>query len=178
MKNILFAFCITALFVSCGNEKTESSLSSEVSHKRSEANPHGNQIGEIINGQATITYDIETLKQRWSEVIKTGTLGTDNVLDLNFESVAITIDNGRYFLRGVDPGNTAKSSILLEEIGGILYATGDNTSVTCSGCQPPAGPSGAGQCEPKESEGKGWYCTTCSSAGCNKVVTTTTDSIF
>ena len=178
MKKLIVAFCIISLGLSCNIEKVESTTDTELNNKRSEENPYGNQIGVVVNGQATITYDIETLKTRWSDVIKQGTIGTDNVLDLSFDAVTITIESGRYYLRGVDSGNAAKSSVRLIEIEGALYADDTNTTVTCSGCSPPPGPAGAGQCEPREVEGTGWYCTECDSTGCKKVVTTSTNDTF
>ena len=124
------------------------------------------EVGKILNGEATLTMDVNQIKSNWASAI-----AANSNLNLSFESITIQEKNSVFFLVGKDSRNTATSVIELILDNGNLYEariSGGSTTVTCSGCEDSTT---AGECEPKK-EGDGYLCTPCSKNTCKKTVVT------
>ena len=97
----------------------------------------------------------------------------------NIDNVSIEINDGKYFLTGVDESVSATSGIKLILSSGNFYEAkfyrgGVNSSLggysyTYLGCTS-IGSNAVGECIPKENKG-GWYCKSCSQRTCTKTVT-------
>lgn len=130
------------------------------------------KIAEKVNNQIKLAPNINDIVSKWETIVN-----QDSNLSVNFESINVEIDNGKYYLVGVDKAHSAVSKVRLVLSNHLFYEKsfpGMSSSVggygcTCSGCTS-TGPDSAGECSPKENE-KGWYCTDCSQGTCSKTVT-------
>ena len=131
-------------------------------------------IGHVINGDFVLAANIDKKIADWEKAINDG-----SSLNLTFDNVSIEINDGKYFLTGVDESAHATSRIKLILSSGNFYeakfnagtarSSGGGISCTCSGCTS-TGSDSAGECSPKENE-DGWYCTDCSQGNCTKTET-------
>jgi len=131
------------------------------------------KIAERVNNQITLVPNINDIVSKWETIVN-----QDPNLLVNYETVNVEIDNGKYYLVGVDKAHSAVSKIRLVLSNNVFYeksypgkspsSGSGGYSCTCSGCTS-TGSDHAGECTPKENEG-GWYCTDCSQGTCTKSV--------
>ena len=179
MKNSINTFMMTlliiTLFTGC-QEKSRSSQGSSTNQvsTKTTSNHFDTIIGHDINGKFVLTSNIYKKVADWEKAIN-----KKSSLNLTFSNVSIEINDGKYFLTGVDESAHATSRIKLILSSGNFYeakfsagtarSSWQGYSCTCSGCKS-TGPDSAGECSPKENE-DGWYCTDCSKGDCAKTIT-------
>ena len=187
MKNSISIFIsillAVALLTGChekSKKATQENKSSQTTYKT--APDHFDTIiGQVVQGDFVLTPNIGEKVLDWENAINTG-----SSLDLSFSNVFIEINDGNYYLTGIDESVDATSRIRLVLSSGNFYEakfTGGTAtspshggiSCTCSGCKS-TGPDAAGECSPKENEA-GWYCTSCSLGDCVKTETFSTGGI-
>ena len=129
------------LLVGCQEKRNSSSSdnhSSQVSNKTT-PDHFDTIIGQVIKGNFVLVANISKKLSDWEEAINTGTS-----LNLSFNNVSIEINDGNYFLTGVDESANATSRIKLILSSGNFYeakfqsdAVGSSSQghgCTCSGC--------------------------------------------
>ena len=139
------------------------------------------KIAERVNNQITLVPNINDIVSKWETIVN-----QDPNLLVNYETVNVEIDNGKYYLVGVDTANSAVSKVRLVLSNNVFYeksypgmspsSLSTGYSCTCSGCTS-TGSVHAGKCSPKENE-DGWYCTDCSQGTCSKSATKKTGGIL
>ncbi len=127
------------------------------------------QIGKIENGVAQMTIDVNILKSKWENFLK-----TTGVNDANLYSFLIKESNGKYLIvskdRTIRSGFVSTYGISLSNNGSLLFASGTSIVVTCTG---------SGGCTEGcsvEYGSAGYKCTPCIPEGqgeCNKTETGT-----
>lgn len=131
------------------------------------------KIAEKVNNKITLAPNISDIVSKWETIIN-----QDSNLLVNFESINVEIDNGKYYLVGVDKTHSAVSAVRLVLSNNVFYeksypgmsqSSSSGESCTCSGCTS-TGPDHSGECVAKQNDG-GWYCTDCSQGTCTKSVT-------
>ena len=132
-------------------------------------------IGQVVNGDFVLVPNIRSKVSDWENAINAG-----SSLNVTFSNVFIEINDGNYYLTGVDESAGSTSRIKLVLSSGKFYEAkfkgGTATSpaqggysCTCSGCKS-TGSNAAKRCSPRENK-DGWYCTSCSQGNCVKTVT-------
>jgi len=155
--------------------KSDSSHSGDTvrSEKTTEAH-FDTKIAEKVNNQITLAPNINDIVSNWETIVN-----QDSNLLVNYESINVEIDNGKYFLVGVDKAHSEVSAVRLVLSNNVFYeksysdmspsSSSGGQSCTCKGCTS-TGTDRTGECSPKENE-NGWYCTGCSQGTCTKTVT-------
>ncbi len=171
------------LLVGCqekSNSLSSDNNSGQVSNKTS-PDHFDTIIGQVINGNFVLVANINEKVSDWEDAINTG-----SSLNLSFDNVTIEINDGKYFLTGVDESADATSRIKLILSSGNFYeakfqggevgSSSQGYGCTCSGCTS-TGSGSAGECSPKENE-DGWYCTSCSQGTCTKTISAVNGGII
>ena len=140
-------------------------------HGDTESHFYG-KIGMINNGMPVITADKDNLQANWAKAVNDRSGGT-----ISFTSIELRFERGIYHLLATDSKSSLKAIVELVEDKGGLYEkriNGGGFTIVCSGC------SGVGECDPKMTDNKDWYCSPCgsSSDSCTKTITYSFRSIL
>ncbi len=134
------------------------------------------EIGELVNGNAVITYDMDTLKAELAAF-----LSSQSSISVTFSSATIELDSNHYLLVASNATNTIKTAVGLVRDGNSFYqedttsSIGGKSSCTCSPCNYGCSPQKLGNGE--------WNCKPCSESydpprECNKSETASGVAIF
>lgn len=121
-------------------------------------------IGKLEGTSATITYDLDALKQKWQSALYNG----PSSIAVVFTNISIVDEGSYYVLIGSNANNSIKSAIELVLDGDNFYElsySGNGRTVTCTGC--------AAGCTPTKIV-TGWICADPCTA-CIKTETVTED---
>ena len=137
-------------------------------------------IAQVINEQIVFVSNIGGKISDWEDIVN-----NDQSLNISFDTYNIEVDDGKYYLVGVDDSEHATTKIRMVLSSGNFYemkypgesaSAPQGTTCTCSGCTS-TGPGSIGECEPKGSDLTGWYCTDCSEGTCTKSTTASTGGV-
>jgi len=140
-------------------------------HSDSESHFDG-MIGVINNGMPVITADKGNMQSNWEKAVNDR---TDSLV--SFSRIEARFERGVYYLLATDSKSSNKAIVELVEDKGGLYEkriNGGGLTIVCSGC------SGVGECDPKMTDNKDWYCSPCGSSrdSCTKTITYSFRSIL
>jgi hypothetical protein len=130
------------------------------------------KIGELVNGNAVITYDMATLKSELSSF-----LYSQSSISVTFTNATIELDGNSYLLVASNEDSTIKTAVGLVIDGNSFYqevsaVQNGGTTCTCTGCTE--------GCNPYKGSNGLWYCDSCSLLpnNCTKSVTASGIAIF